>query len=802
MANAVRSARTTKKPAARSAALTNPAALSVRRTVKPVVAVKAASVTPLVHAAIEAPTDTAGTGSYIPWAGSKPWSRSVLDKLLPAGCRRALFPCGGAASDAVGYAELFSDMVIGDANPDLVNAHRWVAEDVESALRVLNGLFTAQNNTAQAYARLRSEFNATAPGDARRAALFVYLMWHGTYGLCRFNGKGHFNTSFGWRNKAKKAVPLPLESLRRFAKQMARATFKHADLLATIAMAGACDVVLLDPPYRPAAGATSTHTAYTAAGFDLSAYRSMVDAVVAAARRGATVFVHDHDTTETRKLHAGCSEIQPVIVERRISGKRVKVAEAVFIYRPAAVAQAVVTPKIESASVASTPAITDGFNEFGMIDEPKLAVTFAGRNDKADATLWAHPVNGEWFAGYDLSFRTGEYQSETMLPSKLVAGHATASLAIESAAVRLLNRLDGMFPCLSSLVPAEARQVSAMRKWLHDQIELARANGFEAKPAFTFIDLFSGIGAFHLAMKQADGKCVLACEINPEARKTYLANHDMAGVPFHSDITQLAAADVPDHDVLCAGFPCQAFSIAGNKNGFEDQRGGLIFDMLRIIQAKQPKLALLENVKNFCKGENGRWSHTLRRKLAAMGYAVSSKVLNAADFGTAQERERVFFVAYRRDAFAEVQGFQMPVGDGKWVSVADILEADAPDGHYTTERIEPFPTVDKKSPLQRIGMLKTSNGKVRRGQDARVYDPAFHATTLLASQGNCGMYLVNGKARALTPRERARLQGFPDTFQPHPVTSHANKQFGNSIAVPVAAALGRAIANQFFEQAA
>jgi len=196
------------------------------------------------------------------------------------------------------------------------------------------------------------------------------------------------------------------------------------------------------------------------------------------------------------------------------------------------------------------------------------------------------------------------------------------------------------------------------------------------------------------------------------------------------------------------GSRVRQYSIAGGKRGFEDPRGGLIFDMLRIIKAKQPKMMVLENVKNFCTGENGMWSRTLRRTLAGMGYAVTAKVLNAAHFGTAQERERVFFVAYRRDAFADVQGFQMLVGNRKWVSVADILEADAPQGHHTLAEIEVCPTVDKNSPLQRVGMLKGRNGKVRRGQDARVYDPAFHATTLMATQDNCGVYLINGKARS------------------------------------------------------
>ena len=172
-------------------------------------------------------------------------------------------------------------------------------------------------------------------------------------------------------------------------------------------------------------------------------------------------------------------------------------------------------------------------------------------------------------------------------------------------------------------------------------------------------------------------------------------------------------------------------------------------------------------------------------------------MFNAADFDTAQERERVFYVAYRQDAFPMVQRFFLPVGGGKWVSVADILEPNAPAGKHAASDITISPTLDKKSPLKRIGMLHG-----RRGQDARVYDPSGHATTLMASQQNCGFYLVNGVPRQLTPRERARLQGFPDSFKPHPVKTHANKQFGNSVAVPVIAAFGTAFNQQFFSQAA
>ena len=338
--------------------------------------------------------------------------------------------------------------------------------------------------------------------------------------------------------------------------------------------------------------------------------------------------------------------------------------------------------------------------------------------------------------------------------------------------------------------------LTSNRCFKKSRVAVARTFGFKLKHAFRFIDLFAGIGGFHLGMKQNGGHCVLACEKDKEARKTYLANHDMDDVPFPDDITTLDAADVPDHEVLCAGFPCQAFSIAGGKEGFNDVRGELVFHMLRIIEAKRPLVFVGENVKNFLNGGNGEWHRTLCDRLDILGYTVISDVLNAAHFGTAQERERVFFVAYRRNAFPNVKTFHMPRGDGQWVSVADILEPNAPAGHRDIKDMVPAPTINKKSPFKRIGKMFG-----RRGQDARVYDPAGHAATLMASQQNCGLYLVDGTPRALTPRERARLQGFPETFQPHPVMTHANKQFGNSVAVPVVAAIAEAIINQLLQPA-
>lgn len=707
---------------------------------------------------------------------------------IPADATRLIDLFMGSGTVSLKLADRFQTVLMCDVNPDLVDFMRMALDAPETLIAKATPLFSAGMNGGDAYRKQRTLFNQG--GRSRTPARFLYLNRHCYGGMIRYNKKGGFNTAAGNR----KSSVFPVENIRGMSKRLPHAVVELADFRVTMQMAGAGDLVIADPPYLD-----STIT-YTSGGFDATAQADLAREAELAAARGATVIVFNHDTSTARALYAQATELVSLAIQRKL-GKHEKVPEVMAIYRPVAAAQVVATPKVVVAPAANDQMFAV-FNKDGYIDEPHLAVPYAGKGNIADATLWAHPVEGKWYAGIDYAFRTGQYQAETLLPAKLDKGYDTASLAIESAAVRLLSSLDAKFPDLGALVQVEANQVSAMRGWLNAQIEGARKGGFEPEPTLTFIDLFAGIGGFHLAMKQVGGKCVLACEINEESRKTYLANHDMTGVPFAADITKLEAALVPDHDVLCAGFPCQAFSIAGGKHGFDDQRGGLIFDMLRIIEAKRPKLLLLENVKNFCSGERGKWSRTLRRRLAGMGYAVSAKVLNAARFSTAQERERVFFVAYRRDVFADVQGFRFPLGDGKWVSVADILEADAPDGHYGADRIELCPTVDRTSPLQRVGKLKDRDGKVRHGQDARVYDPNFHATTLMASQDNCGLYLVNGKARSLTPRERARLQGFPDTFQPHPVKTHANKQFGNSIAVPVAAAIGYAINQQFFKQAA
>ena len=163
---------------------------------------------------------------------------------------------------------------------------------------------------------------------------------------------------------------------------------------------------------------------------------------------------------------------------------------------------------------------------------------------------------------------------------------------------------------------------------------------------YTFIDLFAGIGGFHYALSSCGAKCVFACEWNSFAQKTYIDNF---GVIPQGDITKIEAKDIPTHDILCAGFPCQAFSIAGKQKGFEDVRGTLFFDIVRIAEYHKPKILFLENVKNLISHDTGNTFSTIKNYLSNLGYNVFYQILDTSNFGLPQHRERIYIVAFRKD---------------------------------------------------------------------------------------------------------------------------------------------------------
>jgi len=305
---------------------------------------------------------------------------------------------------------------------------------------------------------------------------------------------------------------------------------------------------------------------------------------------------------------------------------------------------------------------------------------------------------------------------------------------------------------------------------------------------YTFIDLFAGIGGFHYALQAFDAKCVFASEIDEKGKKTYQLNH---GIFPQGDITKIKEEEIPAHDILCGGFPCQAFSISGKQKGFEDTRGTLFFDIARIISFHKPKVVFLENVKNFVQHDNANSLKTVLKTLKNLGYKTHYQVLNSSNFGLPQNRERLYIVAFLNDY--DTNEFCFP--SIKMISsLEDVLEQEPLDGKII-ERND-INLFKNYSPNKNIfGELDLPNrpiqiGKVNKGgQGERIYHPLGHAITLSAYGGGAGaktgLYQINGKIRKLSPRECARVQGFPEDFiYPESVTE-AHKQFGNSVSIDV-----------------
>ena len=283
-----------------------------------------------------------------------------------------------------------------------------------------------------------------------------------------------------------------------------------------------------------------------------------------------------------------------------------------------------------------------------------------------------------------------------------------------------------------------------------------------------------------LAFEARGGKCVFSSEWDKFAQQTYEANF---GDKPHGDITQISSSIIPRHDVLIAGFPCQPFSHAGLKKGFMDTRGTLFFDVARIINDRKPSLVLLENVKGFTSHDKGRTFATVVAALDELGYDTSSQVLNASDFGLPQNRERIFIVGINR---RKIRGavFKFPKPPKTPVKVGDILDR----------------RVDTKYVLSN----KLWSGHKRRLREHRergngfgysLFTPDSPRTSTISARyykdGSEILIATSGNPRKITPREAARLQGFPESFKIPVSDTQAYKQFGNSVAVSVISAIAR-----------
>jgi DNA (cytosine-5)-methyltransferase 1 len=298
---------------------------------------------------------------------------------------------------------------------------------------------------------------------------------------------------------------------------------------------------------------------------------------------------------------------------------------------------------------------------------------------------------------------------------------------------------------------------------------------------FTFIDLFAGIGGIRMAFEKKGGQCVFTSEWDKFSQMTYLENFKEKP---EGDITEVDVKNIPKHDILLAGFPCQPFSHAGRKLGFEDIRGTLFFDIARIIKAKRPKIILLENVKGFKSHDKGNTFSVVSRTLESLGYEVNSKVLNARDFGVPQNRERIYIVAIDRKQCKKNE-FVFPEPPQKKTRLGDILE----------KRVDQKYTISDRLWSGHRRRLREHKAKGNGFGYSLFNSESEYTSTISARYYKDGSEILieqKGKnPRKLTPREAARLQGFPDSFKIPVSDAQAYRQFGNSVAVPVVAAIAR-----------
>lgn len=288
---------------------------------------------------------------------------------------------------------------------------------------------------------------------------------------------------------------------------------------------------------------------------------------------------------------------------------------------------------------------------------------------------------------------------------------------------------------------------------------------------FRFIDLFAGIGGIRLGFESVGGKCVFSSELDEIACKTYEAN--FGEHPF-GDITQIAASDIPDFDILLGGFPCQAFSIMGKKEGFENETcGTLFFEIERILKEKKPKAFMLENVRNLTSHDKGNTFNVIISHLEALGYNVYAKVLNALDFGVPQKRERIIIVGFLDNV---IFSFPCPIPVDYRLKLTDILESNVDKRYYVKDRI-------RESRLMRLKDNNYPKPYISHENMAGSITPHPYSSCLRA--GASANYILINDERRPTEREMLRLQGFPENYKIVVSYSQLKHQCGNSVAVPV-----------------
>ena len=292
---------------------------------------------------------------------------------------------------------------------------------------------------------------------------------------------------------------------------------------------------------------------------------------------------------------------------------------------------------------------------------------------------------------------------------------------------------------------------------------------------FTVIDLFAGIGGIRLGFESVGGTCVFSSEFDEDACRTYEANF---GEHPSGDITKIKASEIPDFDILLGGFPCQAFSIIGKREGFQNETcGTLFFDIERILREKKPLAFMLENVRNLTAHDNGRTFKVILSHLEALGYTVYSQVLNALDYGCPQKRERIIIVGFRDPIL-----FSFPDPQSKRVHIKEVLEDNVDAKYYVRAAI-------RNSRLMRLKDPNYPKPYISHENKAGAITPHPYSCALRA--GASANYILVNDERRPTEREMLRIQGFPETFKIVVPYGKIRHQCGNSVAVPVIKAVAK-----------
>ena len=321
----------------------------------------------------------------------------------------------------------------------------------------------------------------------------------------------------------------------------------------------------------------------------------------------------------------------------------------------------------------------------------------------------------------------------------------------------------------------------------------------------TFIDLFCGIGGIRLGMEYAGFSCIMSSDINTECQRTYKENF---GEMPQGDITLIDEKYIPNHDILCAGFPCQPFSISGKQKGFEDTRGTLFFEICRIINEKKPHVVFLENVKHLVHHDHGQTLDAILTKLEELGYTVSWRVLNGVDFGVPQNRERIIIIGSRSRKFdfdkvktkkrGRLLDFLDKEGDFEFLHPDEYTLLENPKQQPASGLI--FAGYRNKS-IRKVGVRPGTVHLSRvHKQPNRIYS-VFGIHPTLPSQETSGRFFIlteDNRVRKLTLDECWRIMGFPESYKKISAAGEQYKQLGNSVCVPMIAAVANEIKNQFF----